>query len=156
MADEMSTQLERALPGLNFYFQVKLGGDVISVQEVSGLEPELAPVEHRRDSNPNLSVLKMPGMEKLPDVTLKRGVIQRDSKLWRWLSDLKLNTEEPMPSTSNITISLLDESGVPSMVWTLANARLTYIAATELSTQGGDVAIESIVIAHEGVTTCTG
>ena len=51
-----------------------------------------------------------------------------------------------------VTISLLDEAGSPTMVWTLANAWPTKITGTDLKSQGNEVAVETIVISHEGLT----
>jgi phage tail-like protein len=51
-----------------------------------------------------------------------------------------------------VTISLLDEAGSPTMVWTLANAWPTKISGTDLKADGNEVAVETIVIAHEGLT----
>jgi phage tail-like protein len=42
------------------------------------------------------------------------------------------------------------------MVWTLANAWPTKITSTELKSEGNEVAVESIEIAHEGLTVATG
>ena len=51
-----------------------------------------------------------------------------------------------------VTIRLLDEAGAPTMVWTLANAWPTKITSTDLKSTGNEVAVETIVIAHEGLT----
>lgn len=51
-----------------------------------------------------------------------------------------------------MTFSPLDESGAPKMVWTLANAWPTKAAGTDMKAEGNAVAIETIVIAHEGLT----
>lgn len=59
-----------------------------------------------------------------------------------------MNTIKRVP----VTISLLDEAGAPTMVWTLANAWPTKITGTDLKADGNEVAIESIEIAHEGIT----
>jgi phage tail-like protein len=59
-----------------------------------------------------------------------------------------MNTIKRVP----VTISLLDEAGAPTMVWTLTNAWPTKITATDLNAEGNEVAIESIDIAHEGLT----
>ena len=60
----------------------------------------------------------------------------------------KLNTVSRVP----LTISLLDETGKPTMVWTVANAWPTKITGTDLIAEGNEVVVESIEIAHEGVT----
>jgi phage tail-like protein len=59
-----------------------------------------------------------------------------------------MNTIERVP----VTISLLDEAGAATMVWTLTNAWPTKITGTDLKSEGNEVAIESIEIAHEGLT----
>ena len=51
-----------------------------------------------------------------------------------------------------ITISLLDEAGGTTMVWTLTNAWPTKITGTDLKSDGNEVAIETIEIVHEGIT----
>ncbi len=59
-----------------------------------------------------------------------------------------MNTIKRVP----VTISLLDESGAPTMVWTLANAWPTKLTGTDLKSDGNEVSIESIEITHEGIT----
>ena len=71
-----------------------------------------------------------------------------DNEFWDWFNQIKMNTIERVP----VTISLLDEAGSPTMVWTLANAWPTRITATDLRSDGNEVAVETIEIAHEGIT----
>ena len=51
-----------------------------------------------------------------------------------------------------VTISLLDEEGKATMVWKLANAWPTKISGTDLKADGNEVAVETLEIAHEGLT----
>ena len=51
-----------------------------------------------------------------------------------------------------VTISLLDEEHNPTMVWKLANAFPVKITSTDLKAEGNEVAIETLEIAHEGLT----
>ena len=51
-----------------------------------------------------------------------------------------------------MTISLLDEGHKPTMVWKVANAFPTKITGTDLKAEGNEVAVETIEIAHEGIT----
>jgi phage tail-like protein len=120
----------------------------MSFQEVSGLDVEAQPLEYRHGDSPAFSVLKMPGMKKYSDVTMKKGVFKADNKFWAWFNEIKMNTIKRKP----VTISLLDEAGKPTMVWTLANAWPTKITGTDLKSTGNEVAVETIVIAHEGLT----
>ncbi len=79
---------------------------------------------------------------------MKKGVFKSDNKFWDWFNQIKMNTIKRVP----VTISLLDETGAPTMVWTLANAWPTKLTGTDLKSDGNEVAIESIEITHEGIT----
>lgn len=148
MADDGSAQSTAVWPIPKFRFEVKWGAESMSFQEVSGLDSEAQAIEYRHGDSPALSTIKMPGMRKFSDVTLKKGVFKSSSKFWDWFNDIKLNTIK----RTTVTIALLDEKGDPTMVWTLANAWPTKISCTDLKSTGNEVAIESIVIAHEGLT----
>jgi phage tail-like protein len=147
MADDGSAQSTTVWPLPKFRFEVKWDAAVMSFQEVSGLDVEAQPIEYRHGDSPAFSVLKMPGMKKYSDVTMKKGVFKGDNKFWAWFVEIKMNTIKRKP----ITISLLDEGGAPTMVWKLANAWPTKITSTDLKSTGNEVAIETIVIAHEGL-----
>jgi phage tail-like protein len=79
---------------------------------------------------------------------MKKGIFKSDSKLWDWMKEVKMNTINRV----KVTISLLDENGKPTMVWTLANAWPTKITGTDLKSDGNEVAVETIEIEHEGLT----
>ena len=148
MADDGSAQSTTVWPMPKFHFQVKWDSEVMSFQEVSGLDIEAQPIEYRHGDSKVFSTIKMPGIIKSGNVTMKKGVFKSDNKFWDWFSQIKMNTIKRVP----VTISLLDETGAPTMVWTLANAWPTKITGTDLKSDGNEVAIESIEIAHEGIT----
>ncbi|HHJ80065.1 MAG TPA: phage tail protein [Candidatus Tenderia electrophaga] len=148
MADDGSAQSTTVWPLPKFYFQVKWDSEVMSFQEVSGLDVEAQPIEYRHGDSPEFSTISMPGMKKSSNVTMKKGVFKSDNKFWDWFKQIKMNTVKRVP----VTISLLDETGAPTMVWTLANAWPTKITGTDMKADGNEVAIETIEIAHEGIT----
>ena len=147
MADDGSAQSQTVWPLPKFYFQVKWGDQEMSFQEVSGLDMEAQPIEYRHGDSKEFIVIKMPGIKKTGNVTMKKGVFKSDNKFWDWFSKIEMNTIERVP----VTISLLDEKRAPTMVWTLANAWPTKITGTDLKSDGNEVAVESIEIAHEGL-----
>lgn len=55
-----------------------------------------------------------------------------------------------------VTIQLLDEQGSPTMSWTLTNAWPTKVTGTDLKSGTNEVAIESMELAHEGLTIANG
>jgi phage tail-like protein len=148
MADDGSAQSTTVWPLAKFRFEVKWDSTVMSFQEVSGLDMETQPVEYRHGDSKAFSVVKMPGIKKYGNITMKKGVFKADKKFWDWFNEIKMNTIKRKP----VTISLLDESGAPTMVWTLTNAWPTKITGTDLKSEGNEVAVETIEIAHEGLT----
>jgi len=148
MADDGSAQSQTVWPLPKFYFQVKWDSTVMSFQEVSGLDIQSEEIKYRHGDNPVFSVIKMPGMVKVGNVTMKKGTFKADNKFWDWFNQIKMNTIKRVP----VTISLLDEAGKPTMVWTLANAWPTKITGTDLKSEGNEVAVETIEIVHEGLT----
>lgn len=154
MADDGSAQTSNAQlwPLPKFYFEVKWDGNVMSFQEVSGLEVESEKIEYRAGDSPVHSKINMPGLKKYGNITMKKGTFVKDNKFWDWFNQIKQNTIKRIP----LTISLLDESGAPTMVWSVTNAWPTKITGTDLKADDNDVAVETIEIAHEGITISNG
>ncbi len=135
-------------PLVKFHFQVEWGGTKIGFTEVSGLDVETEVVEYRDGASPEYSKVKMPGMQKFSNLTLKRGSFKADNEYFAWWNTVKLNTIE----RRDITISLLNEEHAPVITWKVKNAWPTKIQSTDLKADGNEVAIESMEIVHEGLT----
>jgi phage tail-like protein len=148
MADDGSTQSSTVWPLPKFRFQVKWDDAVMHFQEISGLDAESQTIEYRHGNSPQFSVNKIPGLKKYGEVTMTKGVFKSDNRFWDWFNEIKMSTIKRKP----VTISLLDEGGAPTMVWTLANAWPNKITGTDLKAPGNEVAVETIVISHEGLT----
>jgi phage tail-like protein len=148
MADDGSPQPTSAWQQPKFHFQVKWDSNVMSFQEVFGLDVEAQPMEYRSGDGKEFSTIKMPGIQKTGNVTMRNGVFKTDNRFWDWFNQIKMNTIKRVP----VTISLLDEAGSATMVWTLANAWPTRITGTDMRSDSNEVAVESIEIAHEGLT----
>lgn len=131
-----------------FQFSVTMNGQTVSFQEVTGLDMEAQVIEYRAGDSPNWSTVKMPGIRKFGNVTLKKGIFVHDNRFWTWFDTIKMNTVPRTP----MTIALLDQAGNTTMVWTLANAWPTKITGTDLKADGNEVAVETIEVAHEGLT----
>ena len=67
---------------------------------------------------PGFTKVKMPGMRKSGDVTLKKAMFKDDKKLWDWINTIKMNIIQ----RESVTIALLDEAGSPVQSWKLTNA----------------------------------
>jgi phage tail-like protein len=130
-----------------FHFTVEWGGQRVGFTEVSGLTQENQAIEYRDGSFLEYSAIKMPGMRKFSNITLKRGVVKADNQFFQWLATVRLNKVE----RRDLVISLLDESHAPVMVWKVQNAFPVKVEGPQLKATGNEVAIESIELAHEGL-----
>ncbi|HKH59298.1 MAG TPA: phage tail protein [Flavitalea sp.] len=130
-----------------FHFRVEWGGAKIGFSEVSGLSVETDVVEYRDGSSPEFHKIKMPGMQKFGNITMKRGIFQGDNDFFKWWNTVALNTIE----RRDVTISLLNESHEPVVVWKIKNAWPSKVQSTDLKSDDNGVAIETIELAHEGL-----
>lgn len=135
-------------PVSKFHFSVEWGGTTIGFTEVSGLDVETEVIEYRQGASPEYSKIKMPGMQKFSNITLKRGTFRSDNEYYEWWNSIQLN----QVLRRDITISLLDETHSPVVVWKVRNSWPTKITSTDLKADGNEVAIESIELAHEGLS----
>ena len=147
MADDGSAQSQTVWPLPKFHFQVKWDDTELAFQEVSGLDAESEPLEYRAGNSPVFSKVKMPGMLKYSNISMKKGVFVKDNAIFDWFAEIKMNTIK----RKALTISLLDEGGNPTMVWKVQNAFPIKVTSTDLKAEGNEVAVESIDIAHEGI-----
>lgn len=137
-----------------FYFTVKLGSqdNTVSFQEIAGLETENLAIEYRHGDSKQLSTIKMPGIAKSGNVTLKNGIFVKDNNFFKWYDAIKMNTIK----RETATIQLLDEKGNPTMTWTLLNAWPTKISSLDMKSGANEVAIEMLELAHEGIVIANG
>ncbi|HWK04704.1 MAG TPA: phage tail protein [Puia sp.] len=131
-----------------FHFQVEWGGTNIGFSEVTGLDVSTDIIEYREGSSPEYHKIKMPGMQKFSNITFKRGTFKGDNDFYNWFNTIALNTIE----RRSLVISLLNEKHEPVVVWKVKNAFPVKVQSTDLKADGNEVAIETIEIAHEGLT----
>ena len=68
-------------PMPKFHFELEWGGTNIGFTEVSGLDVETEIIEYRAGDQKTYSKLKMPGMQKFGNITLKRGTFASDNEV---------------------------------------------------------------------------
>jgi len=131
-----------------FHFSVEWGGNKIGFTEVTGLDQQVEVIEYREGSSPEYSKVKMPGLQKFSNVTLKRGTFNGDKDFYYWIKTINLNTVD----RRDVTISLLNESHEPVLTWKVRNAFPVKVQASDLKSDGNEVAIETLELAHEGMS----
>ncbi|MGE0079135.1 MAG: phage tail protein, partial [Bacteroidales bacterium] len=118
-----------------FYFSVKFGSqdNAARFQEVSGLNVENQIIEYRHGDG-NFSTIKMPGIVKFSNATLKKGVFVNDNCFLEWFNAFKMNTIK----RETVTIQLFDEAGNPTMTWKLLNAWPTRITGFDIKSDANE------------------
>jgi phage tail-like protein len=133
---------------------VNLGGGVGETTplggfaEVSGLGQEFVVAEYRNGNERPNHVRKIPGMHKINDVTLKRGVVNsRD--LWDWINQVRT---QGIAGKRQVVITLLDEADKPVQKWKLGGVMPLKYTGPSLNGKGGtDVAMEELVLSAESI-----
>jgi phage tail-like protein len=130
----------------SFNFTVEIDATTISgFSEVSGLDAQVEVIEYREGSDP--TPRKLPGIQKYSHLVLKRG-ITADLTLWKWMQSVLAGN----PDRRNISIVLLNEHRDPVARWNVLRAWPTKYSAPTLSATGNDVSVETLELAHEGLT----
>ena len=110
--------------------------------------------EYRNGNDPENHVRKIPNINKVSDVTLKRGII-KSQDLWDWIN---LTRREGWTAQRNVIITLMDEANEnPVQRWTLQNTVPIKYTGPSLNAKGGsDVAMEELVLSAEGIVHAEG
>ena len=141
----------RDRPYVQFNFLVDLGtgntdGAEAGFQECSGIGMEVTVSEYRTGNAKENSVMKITGMNKSTDITLKRGVIG-SLNLYQWLHDIR-NGNQNAHRTVLVQLQNEDHTQVV-MTWKLLRARIIKATFGPFNAKGTDVAMEEMVLAYE-------
>jgi phage tail-like protein len=123
-------------------------------QECSGLDVEMD-VQELPEGGFNNGVVRRVGRGKYSPIVLKRGMLFPDggtvrNALWKWIQDV-LNGERPVARYDGV-IELLAANGQDTVAtWTFDRGLPQKVAGPQLNAKTGDVAIEELTIAHEGL-----
>ena len=142
---------KRDRPYVQFNFLVDLGdgnteGPDAGFQEISGIGMEVTVSEYRNGNSRENSVMKITGMNKATDVTMKRGVIG-SLNLYDGLHQIR-NGDQNALRTVTIQLQNEDHSKVVQ-TWKLLRARIIKHTSGPLNAKGTDVAMEELVVAYE-------
>ena len=145
------------LTKMNFLVTVDSVDGTAAFSEVSGIEATVDVIEFRQGNAHSLSPVKIPGLVKHGNVTLKFGYTL-DSTFKTWIQECVSETRGEMPR-SKVQIEMIDinggapnsavESITGTRVWVLTNAWVTKYNAPDLNASTSEVAIESVELAYE-------
>jgi phage tail-like protein len=135
-------------PLTRFVFKVQIDGVVSETaffKSVSGLSVETEVVEYQ-DGGTN-TILKRPGPTRWPNLVLKRG-FTGDEAFFRWA---RMNTTGNVEMKAG-SITMVDAKGIVVARWTFAKGWPVKWVGPELDASKNEIAIETLEIAHEGLT----
>ena len=135
-------------PYRNFRFRLEIDGlEAGSFSEVSGFDATFDVAEYRAGDDPAITPTKLPGLIKYGNITLKWGCAET-MVLYDWLIDIMEGTIEK----KTVTLTALDEEGSPAASWRCINAWPVKYTAPDFNGTSSEIAIETIELAHEGLT----
>ena len=138
---------DRKDPFRAYNFLVEIDGITrAGFREVSGLDSGQEVASYREGTDP-LSVRHLPGLVKYSNITLKWGITD-DAELWNW----RQKAVDGKVERKNGSIVLLDDTGAEKIRWNFSHAWPTKWTGPTFNATGNEVAIETLEIAHEGVT----
>jgi len=145
---------DRTHPYGAFNFIVNLNGPrgpedpLGGFSDVSGIGTENTVAEYRNGNDHENHVRKVPGVHKVSDVTLKRGIVN-SADLFEWIEAVR---RTGVVAQRTVTITLRDEASQPVQTWTLRGViPLKYTGPTLAAKGGGDVAMEELVLSAEAM-----
>ena len=138
-------------PYSQFNFQVNLDGKAgaahAGFQECSGLNMDAVLSGARTDTHAKSRIVKITGINKSTDITLKRGVIGA-AALSAWLNEIKAHPK----ARRDVFLTLQSEDGnKPVRKWKLVRARIIKHTSGPLNAKGTDIAIEELVLSCERI-----
>jgi phage tail-like protein len=141
----------RVDPYRNFNFLVELDGIAqASFTECSAFGADTEVVE-TREGGDNTTVRKLPGKTTYADITLRWGLTTSD-ELWRWREQVLTG----VIVRKNGSIVIYDLDNKQEVVrWNFVNAWPTRWEGPSFNATGAEVAVETLVLAHEGIARAT-
>jgi phage tail-like protein len=137
---------DRVDPYRAFNFLLEIDGITrAGFREASGLDSAQDPIEYR-EGDQELTVRKLPGLNKYSNITLKWGITD-DAEFWDW----RKKAMDGKVERKNGSIVLRDDAGEEKLRWNFREAWPTKWTGPSFNATGNEVAIEQVDIAHEGI-----
>ena len=135
-------------PFNNFNFLVEIDGIVrAGFHEASGFDSSIDVIEHREGGD-NITNHKIPGMVKYSNISLKWGTSD-DHDLYDW--HRQWASGDPGAERKSGSVVLIDRQGQEKTRWNFKDAWPAKWIGPTFSAEGGDIAIEALELAHEGL-----
>jgi phage tail-like protein len=151
---QFSVNTHRFDPYKNFKFRIKWDGKYVAgVSKMSPLKRTMEPITWREGGDPS-RLRNSPSVAKFEALTFERGVTH-DVEFENWANLVNSPGGDGGMSLrnfrKNLYVELLNEAGQVAKAWQVHRCWVSeYNALPEMDANGNAVAIESIVVQHEG------
>ena len=145
----------RTDPYAGYNFKIEIDGITrAGFKDCSGMETSQEAGTYREGTDASLGMRKIPGLVTSSNITLSRG-ISNDRELWDWRFSVA-TAKDPATYRRNMSIVLLDDAGNEKIRWNLIHCWPTKWMGPSLDATADELAIETLEIAHEGITVESG
>jgi phage tail-like protein len=133
-----------AYPSCRFY--VMIDGQPQGVfTEVGGMQVEMDVLDYQEGGN-NGFVHRLPGVTKVSNLTLKRGMTT-SNEFYKWCADIASGKF----TRRHVTVVMYDSAGTELMRWNFVNAYPVRWVGPQLLAPDTAAAVETLELAHEGM-----
>jgi phage tail-like protein len=134
----------------NLRYSVEWSGNRVVFTTVSGLDQPVQQPAYRKST---LSISGNDAKQTVciyqKNILLKGGNCMLDNGLYKWFGTFSQATQEKR----DLTVKLLNSKGEPVKTWKVRQATPVKVVGPTLNAKGTDVAIETVVLAYEGIET---
>lgn len=157
MATQNSSGLYYPLTKMNFLVSVDQVSGIAAFSEVTGIDATVDVIEFRQGNSHSLAPVKIQGLVKHGNITLKMGYT-RDQSFKEWVISCVSEHRGETPRRT-VTIEMIDiNQGAPqaiatapsgNLTWVLSEAWVTKYTGPDLNASTSEVAMESVELAFE-------
>lgn len=158
MATMNSASMYYPLTKMNFLVTVADVAGTAAFNEVTGIEASVDVIEFRQGNAGSLAPVKIPGLVKHGNITLKMGYT-RAQAFKTWIQNC-VSERRNVAFRHNVTIEMVDISDQTpqavlktvkdaTLTWILKDAWVAKYIGPDLNASASEVAIESVEIAYE-------
>lgn len=148
MADNTPLIVEREDPLAIFQFGLELDGTLEGFfTECSGVGSEHDVIEQQVVKDGHAWIMKVPGIIKYQDITLKRGITS-DMQIWEWRAAAEQGKMDV--ARKNASVIAFNRNFEEVARWNLYNAWPSKVSGPDFNSASSEFGIEEVTIVHEG------
>lgn len=143
----MAVTRDHPYGSFNFLVTIEGTNETATFAEVGVPAVSVDVIEYRTGGDKTNQVRKLPGLVRYDNLTLKRGIVG-SLLLYQWMDAVRTGTAD---SRRTVVLQLLNEDREVVWTWRVLRAFPMKYVGPSLNATGSDIAIEELVLCHEGL-----